>query len=161
MIVTRGSLSPCTEQILPETVKRRRNFAQRTVYNIGAGLVGVALIALLAASEKTRADTADLAHRNISRQKTRYTQTHTVAEEQAKQNLESKKLIDYLAARAVPLNGLVLTMRALQECKPPEIWIRSLEVREQNVDAGGGKIESKPVVVLEGSGSAPRTAEHF
>ena len=58
-------------EILPESVKRRRRFVEQTVWNIGAALIGVALLVLIASVQRATVQEADEAYQILSRHRTR------------------------------------------------------------------------------------------
>lgn len=114
-------------EILPESVKKRREFFGRTIYNIAAAVVGVVLVGLLFVTERERVDKADLLFRQLRGKKSRLETTHRQAEQQIAKNVESQALTDYLGSRAMPMHGVLLALRAFDDA-PPAIWLSELEV---------------------------------
>ncbi len=114
-------------EILPEAVKKRREFFGKTIYNIAAGLVAAVLVVLFAVNQKTRVEAADVARKKLRAQKSRIEGIHRSTEQQVEKNLELHAVADYLAARAMPLHGTVLALRAFDK-SPPAIWLNELEV---------------------------------
>lgn len=114
-------------EILPEAVKRRREFFGKTIYNVAAALVGVVLVALLFVTERSRVDAADAAGRRLRVQKARIESIHQAAAKQLGANAEAHALAARLAERSLPLHAVLLTLRAFEEA-PPEIWLSEIEV---------------------------------
>ncbi len=140
-------------EIVPESTRKRRRLLERTVWNVGAAAVGVALLVGTAFTERAKIATADAAYQRLSRLGSMVEKTDTEAEKAAEAAKQSVALVDVLAERAVPLDGTILTLRALQRCMPPEFWIRSLEVDQRGGGPGRGKgpIEGNQIV-LKGAG---------
>ncbi|MCC6784416.1 MAG: pilus assembly protein PilM [Planctomycetes bacterium] len=139
-------------EILPERVKRRRKFLQQTVWNIGAGLIAVGLIAWFALGERQRAGAIDTALQKLTVQKNRLANLDKETEELVAANANTRALCDALAERAVPLDGLLLAMRAIHATLPEELWITSIEVRKSADRSKRGTGEPRSVVVVKGKG---------
>lgn len=145
-------------EILPEAVKRRRKLLGQTVWNVGAGVVAGALLFGLAGRQRELVGDATLANRRLAGAASQQQAVHSVAEEYVARNAELRALIGDLAQRAVPLDGTILTLRALQRSMPSEIWLKKLEV-QQRTNVGGrdrrgrsSSGQSKPVIVVDGLG---------
>lgn len=140
-------------EILPERVKRRRRFVQRTVWNIAAGAVAAALVGWLAFAERSDAQAVAAALTRLNTQKNRVNSLDEQTEKLIAENTTVRSLTDTLADRAVPLDGLVLTLRALGATMPEELWVTGIEVKrvtDRNKKTGG--TEARPVVVVKGKG---------
>lgn len=136
-------------EILPESVKRRQRFLSRTIYNVGAGVIGAALLGLTAMQGQSELGAAEQASRGAARQRSRIESVHEEAAQIVEANSKARAVTGALAVKAVPLNGLLRTMRALQETLPPELWITSIEVRKQTAGAKGG---DQPLIEIKGDG---------
>jgi type IV pilus assembly protein PilM len=136
-------------EILPESVKRRQRFFSRTIYNIGAGVIGAALLGLTAMQGSTDLQAAADAARRTSRLRARVETTHDEAAQVIAATAAERAVADVLAVKAVPLNGLLRTMRVLRDTLPPELWITAIEVRRQ---AGRRSGSEAPVIEVQGDG---------
>jgi cell division ATPase FtsA len=138
-------------EILPEAVKRRRNFVERTVWNIGAGVVGIALLALIATSQRAEADKAEEVFRTLNRQKSRVQSIDAEAERLVGENKTLARLVDHVAERAIALDGALLALRSLQTAMPEEFWLTRFEVASRAADPRRG-IGARPVVIVTVAG---------
>ena len=138
-------------EILPEAVRKRQRFQQRTVWNVLAGVLVVALLALQAKRGREELESAEMA---VARVKNRVSQANGVHNEAAaaiEANKIERALVDHLANQAMPLSGLLRTQRTVGAHLPPQLWIRKIEI--QGAGSGGGAgIRKRPRVVVEGSG---------
>ena len=131
-------------EILPEAVKRRQRFVQRTIYNIAAALVLVALLAVLAVRGDEQVAAADRARRSAERRRARFEKDDRQATKVIAANEIKRRLIDELVTRSVPFDSSLRVMRILQQM-PQDLWIKSVEVTERTVK--GGRDRKKGVQV--------------
>ncbi len=132
-------------EILPDAVKKKRNFLQKTVYNIGAAAV---LLLMLGASFTTAKDTVAKIEKNDRKargEKRRWENRTAEATAQIDKNAQSRALVEFLAERAVALDGVILTLRGLQDTLPEECWLESMTLTESAKSR-----QAKPVVTLKG-----------
>ncbi|MFO1051607.1 MAG: pilus assembly protein PilM [Planctomycetota bacterium] len=139
-------------EILPESVRRRRNFLQRTIWNIAAAVVVVAALAVLATRTRDRAEEARTAGAKLRALKKSITEVDDAATEKAAQNDQLRAVIETVAERAVPLDSVLLTLRAISRCKPDEIWITGIELKRDSVKPQGRTGDGGAVVVIKGKG---------
>jgi Tfp pilus assembly PilM family ATPase len=135
-------------EILPEGVKKRLRFQQRTVWNLLAGAVAVGLLALVAVDAKAGVENAVGRTAKLKRQIDMANNVHQSANEAIESNKVQRALVEHLAAQAQPLNGLLHTLRGLGQHLPPSLWLTKVEI---GAAAGGGQ-KKRPVVVVEGAG---------
>lgn len=135
-------------EILPAAVRRKRQFTERTVWNLAAVLLGVLLLWSYAGSRKEAVTEAETALRRAKTQRSQVTSVHERTEGMAETNAEDRAMVDYLASRAVPLHAMLHVMRAVTEHLPPQLWITRIEIKSQ----GGTGKRRVPVVVVKGSG---------
>ncbi|MBP8299456.1 MAG: pilus assembly protein PilM [Planctomycetes bacterium] len=135
-------------EILPEAVKKRLRFQQRTVWNILAGAIAVGVLALVAVDAKKSVETAQMRTSALRRESSSITQTHQTATEAIEANKVERAIVDHLATQALPGNGLLRTMRAVGKYLPPELWITKIDVG----GVGQGSQKKRPVVKIEGGG---------
>jgi Tfp pilus assembly PilM family ATPase len=136
-------------EIQPAAVRRRKRFAERTVFNVVAGAVGIGLLAFYATTLQTKVTTAEGVLTQVKRQESQRKSSHSAAEGQVEANKLDRALVDQLGGQALPLHGLLRTARALNENLPPQLWIKKLEVQPQKGAGGGSK---RPLFVVEGAG---------
>lgn len=138
-------------EILPEAVKRRRRFVEQTIWNIAAGLVVVALLGFTAATQSTQVGEADEAFRTLSRIKSRVQTTHGDTERLVESNDQLRKVVDFVAERAIALDGAILALRSLGDAMPEEFWMTRFEVASRAIDNRRGAAP-KPVVLVQVAG---------
>ena len=114
-------------EILPAAVKRRQRFVRRTVFNIGAAAIMIAVLVFTAMTLSKNAVALKAQgkkyQRTLSKIKSIDSQTETVVKTVELQ----RKLLDELVKRSVPFDGIVRVMRALQDL-PADMWIETIEV---------------------------------
>ncbi len=140
-----------SQEILPEAVKRRQRFLQRTVFNIAAVLMAVVVLAVYAASERNKLEAMEMQYKKLRRQKARVQNTHKQAEELALANRLQRRVADLLATRSVPLDGALHVLRALQQKVEPEFWMRRIKVKPVGRSHGRNS-SSYSLVEVEGYG---------
>jgi len=138
-------------EILPERIRKRRRFTQRTLYNIAAVVLGVAVLALTVrnadeqrAVAETEASQATMALR--SQQAVDRTARKLVAE-----NAMRRAVVEFLAQRSVPLDGSLRVLRALRETAPPGLWLDKVSIVQSGRAAvRGAQPADGPIVKIEG-----------
>ena len=136
-------------EILPEGVRKAQRFRQRTVWNIVAAVVVVAVLALQWRHGAARAEAVTRAEQAMRRQIGSANSTHNEAAALIDANQEQRVLVEHLAKQAVAHHGLLRVQRAVVAHLPPQLWIDKIEV----VQASGGA-RRRPAVVVEGAGKA-------
>lgn len=136
-------------EILPEAVKKRQRFQQRTVWNLLAGAVAIGLLALVATDAKAGVEAAVGRTGKLKRQINAANSVHQAATEVIEANKVQRALVDHLAAQAQPGNGLLHTLRAVGAHLPPSLWLTKVEIAGGG--PGGGQ-RKRPVIVVEGAG---------
>ncbi len=135
-------------EILPAAVRRRRTFAQRTVFNIAAGALGVVLLLLYAKERQGAVETARAASQRVTSAKSQAEGVNKNALAVVEENKQNRAIVDFLAAQAVPLHGTLRALRAFLSGLPPQIWVRSIEVALK----GGSNQAKHPVIEIKGRG---------
>ncbi|MBX3464473.1 MAG: pilus assembly protein PilM [Planctomycetes bacterium] len=135
-------------EILPDSVRRRQRFVQRTVWNLLAGAV---LVGVLGLQARRSGEDLAAAEASIDQLKRRINAANVVHGEAAAliaANKTERALVEHLAAQALPLHGLLRTQRAAAAQLPPQLWLRKIEVT-----AGGAAAQRRrPQVVVDGAG---------
>lgn len=134
-------------EILPADVRRKQRFQQRTIWNVAAGAIGVALLALYAKDRMAAVQTAEDALRRAQRQVAQIRSVHEEAAELIEANKQDRALVEHLAAQAVPLHGALRSLRAVTAHLPPQLWIKKVEVTKKT----GGSAKG-PTIEIEGAG---------
>jgi hypothetical protein len=135
-------------EIQPAAVKKRRQFTQRTVFNIVAGVVGVALLAAYAKDQKAAVESASASRRTVARAYAQIQDVDKQAQDIVAKNLEDRAVVEHLAQQAVPLHGALRVMRAVTQNLPPQLWLTKVSVEMR----GAGNADKKPVVEIKGRG---------
>lgn len=141
-------------EILPASVQRRRRFRERTVWNIAAGLIGVALLVLFLNDRKAAVAVAEQANQSVKMSRGRVAGIHEQAERLVEQNRVDRAVVAELASRSVPLHGLLRFLRAVTANLPPQFWITRVEV-----SPGSGSDSRQTVLEIEGRGKELDGAE--
>lgn len=136
--------------ILPEAQRKRQRFLQRTVFNIGAALVGVVLLVLAAIDGQKVADDAELAERRLRGQKNVVERINNVANEEIERAAVLGTQVVSLSSQSLPRDGAIAVLEGLWKVKPPEFWIDSIRVQEKSL--GGRRSDEEIVVEIKGRG---------
>jgi type IV pilus assembly protein PilM len=136
-------------EILPEAVRRRQRFQQRTVWNLLAGAILVGLLGLQVSRGQEELAAAEASITQLKKRISVANGVHGDAAAVIDGNRVERALVDYLTAQAVPLHGLLRTQRAMAAHLPPQLWIRKLEVA---TGGAAGAQRRRPQVVLDGAG---------
>lgn len=146
-------------EILPEHVKRRQRFVQRTIYDLAAGAVGVLVLVGAGLTAKENVDTARAALAKVRGKVRRVEKLHSETEKLIAANARTRDLIARLRERAVPLDGSLRALRALRDTLPGELWLTSFGV-ERSSRRTGSRREVKPIVKIEGAGKPVGGRDH-
>ncbi|MFN6195421.1 MAG: pilus assembly protein PilM [Planctomycetota bacterium] len=135
-------------EILPEAARKAQRFRERTVWNIAAGALVAAVLALeWSHGSKAVAATA-VATAQLKRQISSATAIQGDAEAQIAANKAERTIVDHLASQSLVQHGLLRVTRAVAAHLPPQLWIEKIE-------ASGGSASGqrkRPVIVVEGAG---------
>lgn len=137
-------------EILPEAVRKQQRFQQRTIWNIVAVLL---VLAVLGHQVMVSKDNLELAQRRTNQLRSQVAaanSTNAEASALIEANQQDRALVEHLAEQALPLHGLLRTQRALNAHLPPQLWIRKIDIGAGKVASAGNKRRS--VVTVEGSG---------
>lgn len=115
-------------EILPERVKRRKRFFERTFYNIAATLVLVVLLLLKAGVARGDLETATAELNRVQGQVARAEAIHRTAVALVEENAERRALVAYLAEKSLPMVGVIHTLRALAATLPDALWIKQVDL---------------------------------
>jgi type IV pilus assembly protein PilM len=136
-------------EILPEAVRRAQRFRQRTIWNLAAGAVVLGALGLQIAHGSAATAAADQATASLRRQVASIGSIHSEASATIEDNRRERSLVEHLAEKALPLQGLVRVHRAIAAHLPPQLWIEKIELAAA---AGSGTQRRRPTVVVEGAG---------
>ena len=136
-------------EILPEAVRRRQRFQQRTIWNVLAGAIVIGLLAMDVSRGKKDVEDADGWLATVKRSVSVANSIHDEAAAAIEANKVSRALVEHLSAQALPLHGLLRTQRALAANLLPQLWVRKIEIT--GTGAGGAQRKT-PQVVVAGSG---------
>jgi type IV pilus assembly protein PilM len=136
-------------EILPESVRKRQRFQQRTIWNVAAGLLVLGLLALQMAHAKKEVAAAEEEATLLRRSIASANSIHGDAVAAIEANKVERALVEHLSVQALPLHGLLRAQRAIAAHLPPQLWIEKIEV------AGGvstGAQRRRPGVVVDAAG---------
>ncbi|MFT4840042.1 MAG: type IV pilus assembly protein PilM [Planctomycetota bacterium] len=119
-------------EILPEAVRKKQRFQQRTIFNILAAVVIVALLFFKMENNKEEMAFNKTASSKLNRKVGRVTNIHEAAEEVLAANKVNRELVNHLRQRALPLHGVLRVQRAIGKHLPPQLWVEKISV-------GGGR----------------------
>ncbi|MFM1872939.1 MAG: Type pilus biosis protein PilM [Planctomycetota bacterium] len=137
-------------EILPEAVKKKQRFQQRTIFNVVAALLGVALLAHQAVTGKEQVEAATRQTGRLRSQVAQANAVHTEAQGLIDANKVERAVVDHFAQLALPLHGLLRAQRALGKHLPPQLWVRKFELGAGRVAGAGTK--RRTVVTIDGAG---------
>lgn len=135
-------------EILPEAVRKRQRFQQRTIWNILAGAIVVGLLAVKAHYAKNEMVAAENAAAVLESKVKSSNAVSADAQDRIEANKTSRLLVDHLAGEALPLHSALRTVRSVAANLPPQLWIDKVSV---NSSVRGGQAK-RPVVTVEGRG---------
>ena len=131
-------------EILPESVRKKQRFVQRTVWNLVAAVVVLVVLVLQFRHRSAEAVRATTHGEQLKRTVGAANRVHKQTEELVEQNKLDRALVAHLATVGKPLHGLLRVHRALLANLPPELWVVKIDA------PGGGAAANKkrpPVVV--------------
>lgn len=138
-------------EILPESVRKKRHFREKTVFLVAAGVLAVAYLgAEFAIGRKNRA-LADERHDALRATKTRFERERDRFEALVKDTADLGAKIDLLSEKAAPGAALATAVALVQETIPQEIWLKSLTVRTEDA-----KLPDAPPKAGTDSGAAAK-----
>lgn len=137
-------------RILPEKLRKKQRFVQRTIFNIGAGVVAGALLAMTAVEGMDATEKAETASQRMRRQVSKVKRISDEATEEIELRNQLAVQVRALAAQSVPRDGLLRVMDGLWKVKPAEVWVEEVRVATRALESR--RSESEPVVIIEGRG---------
>ncbi|MEC8653847.1 MAG: pilus assembly protein PilM [Planctomycetota bacterium] len=133
-------------EILPEAVRKKQRFQQRTIYNILACLVVAGVFGLQVQYNQDQAVERDRYSSGMRRMVSSVNRTHEEAAQLIEQNEVDRALVQNLQQRALPLHGLLRVQRAVTRHLQPQLWIEKREVGSKRGRPGA---EAAPTVTVE------------
>ncbi|MFN3240536.1 MAG: pilus assembly protein PilM [Planctomycetota bacterium] len=133
-------------EILPEAVRKKQRFQQRTIFNILAGVVIVALFALQVNHNQEAAAAQNSYQTKMRQMVSGKNRTHEEAAALIEQNEIDRALVQNLRQRALPLHGVLRVQRAITRHLQPQLWVEKFEVGNKRGRAGA---QALPVVTVE------------
>jgi len=116
-------------EILPESVRKKQRFQQRTIFNILAAVLVVGVLALKLSHRKAEVAAAESDTIAIQTRARRVTSVHNQASAEIEQNKLDRAIVSHLQQRALPLHGVLRVQRAIGAHLPPQLWVEKLEVK--------------------------------
>jgi type IV pilus assembly protein PilM len=139
-------------EILPEAVKKRLRFQQRTVWNLLAGALAAVVLVLVGMASKAEAEATQSRVATLRRKQNAVTNVHQSAAKAIEENKKQRALVEHLAAQATPGAVLLRTVRAVAERLPSQLWATRIEVTPAATSGAGANQKRRTTLVLEGLG---------
>jgi len=134
-------------EILPEAVRKKQRFQQRTIFNILAGVVVAGAFALqFQHNQELSAERARYSG-GMRRMVSSVNRTHEEAVALIEQNERDLALVQTLRQRALPLHGVLRVQRAISRHLQPQLWVEKLEVGSKRGRPGGESLQTVTVEV--------------
>ncbi|MGC6486158.1 MAG: pilus assembly protein PilM [Planctomycetota bacterium] len=133
-------------EILPEAVRKKQRFQQRTIFNILAGAVVAVVFALQFQHNQELTAERDRYSSGMRRMISSVNRTHEEAESLIEENEADLALVQTLRQRALPLHGVLRVQRALTRHLQPQLWVEKLEVGSKRGRPGA---DALPTVTVE------------
>ncbi|MFK7739326.1 MAG: pilus assembly protein PilM [Planctomycetota bacterium] len=114
-------------EILPEAVKKKQRFQQRTIFNILAALIVVGVLFLKLQHSKKAVAAKQKAVSAATAQIQRRTGTNDDAVAVIEENGVERAIAANLQAKARPLHGLLRVQRAIGKHLQPQLWVEKIE----------------------------------
>jgi len=137
-------------EILPESVRKRKQFTERTIFNIVAVLVGVGLLAMTWRNAKEAAAIDDSQASALTGVVRRAQSAERQAERLIAENAMRRAVVDFLSQRSVPMDGSIRVLRALRDTATPAVWLDSLEILPASRRRRNDGADLGPVIQVEG-----------
>ena len=133
-------------EILPEAVRKKQRFQQRTIFNILAGVVVAAVLVLQVQNNQDQAAERQRYSVKMRRMVGSVNRTHQEAAGLIEQNEVDRALVQNLRKRALPLHGLLRVQRVIARHLQPQLWVEKIEVGSKRGRPGA---EALPTVTVE------------
>ncbi|MFN7590316.1 MAG: pilus assembly protein PilM [Planctomycetota bacterium] len=134
-------------EILPEAVKKRLRFQQRTVWNLVAGLLVVVVLVLQFLHRKNEVKAVEEANQQAKIRINAANKVHDRAVEAIEASKVERAVVEHLTTVVQPMHGLLRVQRAVVANLPPELWIQKLEAKSGSGAASSGSKKRDPIVV--------------
>jgi len=149
LAATRADDSLYALEVVPAAVRARQRFGQRTVFNIAAAAIGIALLVLQYKQLKADDEVASDLLSKVKRDTNAVHRIHDETDKLVLQNAIDRRMVEELARLGAPLYGAVQTARVLREHLPPQMWLTKFDVA-QKTPQGASSGEKHPMVTVEG-----------
>ncbi|HHI79087.1 MAG TPA: hypothetical protein ENK02_03835 [Planctomycetes bacterium] len=125
------SMTPCFDElysieILPESVRRKRRFMERTVWNIAAAVLLLASLGFFFLRAKERSLTYQSLARKLGGRAKVALSLHQKTSELIQNNNKAREKLEAMEALLVPLHGAVRDLRSLRAHLPLDLWLRTI-----------------------------------
>lgn len=139
-------------EILPEAMKKKRAFAQRTIYAILAAVLALGCLGVQAFraredfAEATKdADAMRAKRSRLEKQVASFTEGLATRK-------EGSRKVELLHERLIPGVGMVRTLALLQRHLPEELYVKSVAIKRVKDPALGIDGDLQPVIEINGEG---------
>lgn len=131
-------------EILPESVKRKRRFQQRTIFNIAAAVLAVAFLGWRWFDAKNAYEQAEATKTTLSQRVRSLKSVDTATKTLVEKSGNSAAVLGALRKQAVPLYGGNATLAALRETLPSDLWMTELIAEVGNATWATPDPEAEP-----------------
>tara|TARA_R110002072_G_scaffold228234_13_gene385453 strand:+ start:38140 stop:39750 length:1611 start_codon:yes stop_codon:yes gene_type:complete len=132
-------------EILPEAIRKKQRFQQRTIFNIVAALIIVALLFFKMENNKESVAFNKKFASKVALKVSRTQNIHDEAEELLAANTVNRELVQHLRQRALPLHGLLRVQRAIGKHLPKQLWVEKISIS----GSGNRARQSNPQVIVQ------------
>lgn len=134
-------------EILPEAVRKKQRFQQRTIFNILAGVVVAGVFGLQYVNNQDKSQAQQVYVDGMRRMVSSVSRTHEDALGLIEQNEVDEALVQTLRQRALPLHGVLRVQRAITKHLQPQLWVEKLEVGAKRGRPGADALATVTVEV--------------
>ncbi len=133
------SMTPCFDElysieILPESVRKKRRFMARTVWNIAAAVLLLAYLGLFFARSKAKSQEYKTLARKLGGRAKIALSIHQKTAELREKNKKAKEELVAMEELLVPLHGAVRDLRSLRKHLPQDLWLKAIRSERAAAD---------------------------
>jgi len=139
-------------EILPESLRRRREFARKTSWLVAAGALALVVLVGDGVVTSSRASRLEGRAAGLRTRNTQRDRAHRETEEDLAAEAVVVRRARLLEERMAGGSGLLRTLSLLQRHLPEDLWVTKLAIESKADPALETGEAPKPIVVLEGRG---------
>jgi Tfp pilus assembly PilM family ATPase len=133
------AMTPCFDElysieILPESVRKKRRFLARTVWNIAAAVLLVAYLGLFFVRSKAKSQEYQSLARKLGGRAKIALSIHQKTVELTERNKKARDKLAAMEELLVPLHGAVRDLRSLRKHLPLDLWLKTVRSERAAAD---------------------------